>query len=217
MCKGVSERDLRNAWRYLWQSAEAGNVAAMSKFGRDPGLSHEDPAVNAEGWIVYRANAPRLLWQAVVGGDVAALHALWFSTATGLSAGGKDAFPRAPSRLWSMATACCHGEDPERQAGITNSWRDSPWNCQQRKACRPCRRAPPCGASTSAVRNRYTRATMMGTPTQRNAPIDRVQRAAAGLAKIAAASRRRPRENTEHYRVLRGGGVLGIATDAIGR
>jgi len=117
-CEGVSDLDYGQSWRYLWQAAQAGNVAAMSKFVRDPGLSYDEPAAAAEGWASYQSAAPQLLWQAIQGGDVMALYQGWFSAASGLSAGGKGVFPRDPYTALVYGNAVLPLVDPRRQDNI---------------------------------------------------------------------------------------------------
>jgi hypothetical protein len=118
-CEGVLDTEIDGAWRYLWHAAEQGNVAAMSKFARDPMLSIDSPAVAAEGWDLYRNNAPRLLWQAIQGGDVMALYQNPFSSACGLSAGGKGVIEREPYTALVYGYAALPLLDPRRAAAVT--------------------------------------------------------------------------------------------------
>jgi hypothetical protein len=118
-CEGVSDTEIKDAWRYLWNAAEQGSVAAMSKFARDPALSLTDLAVSAEGWDLYRHNAPRLLWQAIQGGDVMALYQSSFSTASGMTAGGTGVIERDPYNALVYGYAALPLLDPRRQAAVT--------------------------------------------------------------------------------------------------
>lgn len=118
-CEGVSDAEIADAWRYLWSAAEQGNVAAMSKFARDPSISLTDLAVAAEGWDLYRNNAQRLLRQAVQGGDVMALYQYAFSTASGLTAGGKGVIERDPYAALVYGTAALPLLDPRRQEAVS--------------------------------------------------------------------------------------------------
>lgn len=117
-CEGILESDTDDAWRYLWAAAQQGNVVAMSKFARDPVISISNLAVASEGWAVYRNNAPRLLWQAVQGGDVMALFQSFFSSASGLTAGGKGVIERDPYNAVVYGTAALPLLDPRRQAMV---------------------------------------------------------------------------------------------------
>ena len=96
LCAGVSSYDSRDAWRYLWQAASAGNVAAMSKWLRDPGLEASDVDSKGyfEGWGLYRDNAPNMMEQAIKAGDVMSLYSAWFHAATGIGPGEGKIFPK---------------------------------------------------------------------------------------------------------------------------
>jgi hypothetical protein len=118
-CEGVSDAEIDDAWRYLWRAAEQGNVAAMSKFVRDPGLSINNLAVSAEGWDLYRHNALRLLRQAVQGGDVMALYQYAFSSASGTTAGGNGVIERDPYASLVYGYAALPLLDPRRAAAVT--------------------------------------------------------------------------------------------------
>jgi hypothetical protein len=119
-CQGVPETDLANAWRYLWEAAAAGNIAAASRFARDPGLRFKEAATDAEGWAIYRDHAPEALAEAVNGGDVMAAFAGAFSLASGLSYGGKDVFRRDPYAAYVYAFAVLPYLDALRQRIIEN-------------------------------------------------------------------------------------------------
>jgi hypothetical protein len=105
LCRDVPPEQARDAWKFLWQAANSGSVAAMSLFVRDPGLSYAQPTEAAEGWLVYRDNAHRLLDQAVQSGDVMALWYSWYSAATGLSSGGERVFEKDPYRAIVFGSA----------------------------------------------------------------------------------------------------------------
>lgn len=116
MCEGVPDVDIAQAWRFLFNSAQAGNVAAMSKFARDPGLSIDDLAASAEGWAAYRDHAQRFFWGAIQGGDVMALFSNWFALMSGLTVGGKGVIERDPYQALVYGTAAIPLLDPRRQA-----------------------------------------------------------------------------------------------------
>ena len=119
-CQGVPETELANAWRYLWEAAAAGNIAAASRFARDPGLRFKEPATDAEGWAIYRDHAPEVLAEAVNGGDVMAAYQGAFSLASGLSYGGKDVFHRDPYAAYVYGFAVLPYLDARRQRIIEN-------------------------------------------------------------------------------------------------
>ena len=99
LCENVSGAESRDAWRYVWQAAAGGNLAAIGKFVRDPPLQPSDVDLPeyAEGWRLYRENAPTLSARAIEGGDVMTLYMVWFYTATGLQPGdGTFVFPKDP-------------------------------------------------------------------------------------------------------------------------
>jgi len=103
-CGGVPEEMSREAWRYVYLSAVAGNVAAMSRFTRDPGLTPNDPDAE-EGWSAFRQRAPEFLAGAIKGGDVRALYQAWFSALGGQSVGGPNIFSRDPDKALQYGTA----------------------------------------------------------------------------------------------------------------
>ena len=119
-CQGVPETELANAWRYLWEAAAAGNIAAASRFARDPGLRFKEPATDAEGWAIYRDHAPEMLALAVNGGDVMAAYQGAFSLASGLSYGGKDVFHRDPYAAYVYGFAVLPYLDARRQGTVEN-------------------------------------------------------------------------------------------------
>lgn len=90
LCAGVSTKDKNEAWRYLLQAAQAGNVAAMSKFALNPPLSTENFVSNIEGWQAVRDFGPQFLLTAIDRGDVRALYRAFFASFSGLGPGGES-------------------------------------------------------------------------------------------------------------------------------
>ena len=121
LCNGVSPESTRNAWRYLFSAASAGNVAAMSRFVRDPGLNPGEPEA-AEGWEMYTRNAPEFLQRAIEGGDVRALYQGWFSLSSGKSISQTKTFERDPDKALAYGYALVNGLiDVRRAARISRT------------------------------------------------------------------------------------------------
>lgn len=118
LCEGVTSDDANQAWKYLLQAAATGNVAAMSRYARDPGLTTTNPADSAEGWLTYKQNAPTFLNQAVQGGDVMALYFSWWNSATGFSSGGDHVFQQNPYMAMVYGNAVLPLLDPRRQNNV---------------------------------------------------------------------------------------------------
>jgi hypothetical protein len=119
-CSDVSAGEAATAWKYLYQAALGGNVAAMSRYVRDPGLGTADPAASAEGWLLYKQNAPQFLNAAVQGGDVMALYFAWWNAATGFSAGGAQVFEKDPYRAVIYGNAVMPLLDARRRASVAH-------------------------------------------------------------------------------------------------
>lgn len=117
MCSGVAAETAQEAWRYLYTAAAAGNVAAMSRFVRDPGLQLNDPDAT-EGWSAYRQDAPAFLLGAIKGGDVRALYQAWVSAFSGQSAGGSGIFDRNPDKALQYGTAVVDLLDASRAGKV---------------------------------------------------------------------------------------------------
>ena len=148
MCSGVAVETAREAWRYLYSAAAAGNVAAMSRFVRDPGLELNDPDAT-EGWSAYRQDAPAFLQGAIKGGDVRALYQAWFSAFSGQSSGGSDIFVRDPDKALQYGTAaviCWMPIAPEKCEPPT---RESPRRSDPSVPRLPARKAKNCATRIS--------------------------------------------------------------------
>lgn len=116
-CSGVEREDVAEAWRYIFTAANAGSVAAMSRFVRDPGLAPGDPDA-AEGWSAYRQAAPDLLRTAIKRGDVRALYQAWAFAFTGQAPGGTEVFARDPDKALQYGTAALDLLDASRAAKV---------------------------------------------------------------------------------------------------
>ena len=117
LCAGVDENDVRNnAWRYLWQAAEAGNVAAMTEFAINPVVDGRDnPAASADAWLLFRDHAQEFLTTAVNDGDVEAAYWGVGFMDTGNSFGGPGVFKADPYTALVWAEAILPFLDPQRQ------------------------------------------------------------------------------------------------------
>ena len=117
LCAGVDENDVRNnAWRYLWQAAEAGNVAAMTEFAITPVVDgFDNPAASADAWLHYRDHAREFLTTAVNDGDVEAAYWGVAFMGTGNSFGGRGVFKADPYTALVWAEAILPFLDPQRQ------------------------------------------------------------------------------------------------------
>ncbi len=116
-CSGVAREDVSEAWRYIFAAANAGSVAATSRFVRDPGLAAGDPDA-AAGWSAYRHGAPDLLRAAIKGGDVRALYQAWAFAFTGQSPGGTEVFARDPDKALEYGTSVLDLLDAPRAAKV---------------------------------------------------------------------------------------------------
>lgn len=119
-CSDVSQDSIRNAWRYVYNAAAAGNVAAMSRFVRDPGFEAGN-ADDAEASNAYARNAGDFLLRAIEGGDVRALYQAWYSASSGRSRGMLKAFPREPDKALQYGTVAANLVDPRRATLIARS------------------------------------------------------------------------------------------------
>jgi hypothetical protein len=117
LCRGVSQESARDGWRYLFSAASAGNVAAMSRFVREPGFAPND-AEAAEAWESFLRSAPDFLTGAIEGGDVRALYQGWSSASSGRTVGDlqMQAFPRDPDKALQYGTAVANLVDRKRAA-----------------------------------------------------------------------------------------------------
>lgn len=88
LCADVPSETVNHGWQYLLQAGQAGNAAAAAQFAVNPPLSTERVVEDLDGWNAYRQFAPGLLQRAIEGGDVRALYTAFFSSATGMAAGG---------------------------------------------------------------------------------------------------------------------------------
>jgi hypothetical protein len=105
-CGGVTEDETREAWRYVYLAAAGGNVAAMSRFARDPGmLGGPNAPEYADAWGAYRRDAPQFRADAIRGGDVRALYYGWWAALNGTSAAGAGVFPPEPETALLYASA----------------------------------------------------------------------------------------------------------------
>jgi hypothetical protein len=73
-CHGFVPDKGDEAWRYILQSALAGNDAAIMNFvfGLSAGLNPEEPTKSVDGWAAYRDYAPQLIQRAIDDGYPAA-------------------------------------------------------------------------------------------------------------------------------------------------
>jgi hypothetical protein len=117
-CNGITGDQAGRAWKYLYQAAASGNLAAMSRYVRDPALSTSNPADSAEAWLLYKQNAESFLTQSVQGGDPMALYFAWWNSATGFSSGGDNVFQKNPYMALAYGTAALPLLDPRRRANV---------------------------------------------------------------------------------------------------
>jgi hypothetical protein len=120
LCSDVSQDSIRNAWRYLYNAAAAGNVAAMSRFVRDPGFDAGD-ANASEGSDAYARSAADFLARAIEGGDVRALYQAWYSASSGRSRNMLNIFARDPDKALRYGTVALHLVDAQRASRIATS------------------------------------------------------------------------------------------------
>jgi hypothetical protein len=117
LCSGVAPELSREAWRYVYLAAAAGNVAAMSRFVRDPGLNPADRETD-EGWNAYRQSAADFLQGAIKGGDVRALFQGWQAARSGLRAVDQTIAPADPDKALQYATALAGLLDSRSAANV---------------------------------------------------------------------------------------------------
>ncbi len=104
-CHGVNDEDTHEGWRYVYLAAVGGNVAAMSRFVRDPGIGDAGSPHATEAWAAYNRDALQFLSAAVQAGDVRALEHARFIAAGGRPIGAPGVFQRSPDAAIIYATA----------------------------------------------------------------------------------------------------------------
>ena len=114
-CGDVPEEVVREAWRYVYQAAAAGNVAAMSRFVRDPGIDNTGTTQHEEGWAAYERDAKHFLGEAIKGGDTRALYHAWVVASGSNTTRGTKVFQREPDY------AIAYGE---ALRGLFDGWTD---------------------------------------------------------------------------------------------
>jgi hypothetical protein len=114
-CGDVPQELTREAWRYVYAAAAAGNVAAMSRFVRDPGMDNTGSTQTEEGWAAYERDAKQFLGEAIKAGDVRALYHAWLVASGSNAARGTKVFRREPDY------AIAYGE---ALRGLFDSWTD---------------------------------------------------------------------------------------------
>ena len=119
VCRGVSRESSRDAWKFLLAAATAGNVAAMSRFVRDPGMDQRDPD-SAPAWEEYERVSPEFIERSLENGDVRVLYHAWLSATNDRWLNGKI-IPRDLDKSLAYGLALTGLLDQGRGDGVARS------------------------------------------------------------------------------------------------
>lgn len=126
VCKGFTPEHASQFSRRLFQTAKAGNTAAMARFALAPGFGENLTFDDADMIVSYRAHALRMLERAAVAGEPSALLGLFRAHSRGYieTPQGRMSIAKDPEQAMAVGLALQRSVDRYTQREISRALAD---------------------------------------------------------------------------------------------